>query len=526
MTAVEFLPVQETDNDQNDLQKGTAGDNYWGYATHNYFAPDRRYSSDITAGGPTREFKAMVKAFHGAGLKVYIDVVYNHTGEGGLYRDAGGRTELTDTANLLSWRGLDNPTYSELTDDHLHYFDNTGVGGNFNTANKVVCDQIIDSLRYWKESMGVDGFRFDLAPVLGNDCQQGCFRFDKFNPNNALNRVFNELPVRAPNGGPGADVIAEPWALGDGTFQLGGFPRGWAEWNGRFRDSLRRAQNQLGVADVAPAELSRRFAGSADLFQNNGRKPWNSVNLMVAHDGFTLRDLYQFDRKNNNQPWPLGPSDGGSDDNISWAQGGDKALQRQAARNGLAFMMLSAGVPMITGGDEMYRTQHGNNNPYDLDSEGTWLDWKDLDANKNFVGFSRRLIHFRRDHPALRPAEYFAGVDHNGNGLKDVTWYRDNAAEADGNYLDNPNNHFLGYRIDGTEFSDDAASIYVGYNGWSGDVNINLPANSSGKKWFRVGDTASWMEKDGNTRDPGHEDPLPDLKYDVKGRSIVILIER
>ena len=186
----------------------------------------------------------MAKAFHDAGIKVYIDVVYNHTGEGGLYRDPSGRFELTDTTNLLSWHGLDNASYNELTDDKAHYYDNTGVGGNFNTANKVVRDQIIDSLRYWCGSLGVDGFRFDLAPVLGNACTQGCFRFDKLDPNNILNRVFNELPVRPAGGGPGADVIAEPWALGDGTFQLGDFPAGWAEWNGRFRDSLRRAPEQ------------------------------------------------------------------------------------------------------------------------------------------------------------------------------------------------------------------------------------------------------------------------------------------
>lgn len=527
VTAVEFLPVQETDNDQNDfLAPRTDGANYWGYLTHNYFAPDRRFSSDKSPGGPTREFKAMAKAFHDAGIKVYIDVVYNHTGEGGLYRDTSGRFELTDKTNLLSWHGLDNASYNELTDDKAHYYDNTGVGGNFNTANKVVRDQIIDSLRYWCESLGVDGFRFDLAPVLGNACTQGCFRFDKLDPNNTLNRVFNELPVRPAGGGPGADVIAEPWALGDGTFQLGDFPRGWAEWNGRFRDSLRRAQNKLGVENVTPAELSKRFSGSSDLYQDDGRKPWHSVNFMVAHDGFTLRDLYSFNSKVNDQPWPFGPSDGGSDDNLSWDQGGDASLQRQAARNGLAFLMLSAGVPMITGGDEMYRTQQGNNNPYNLDSPGIWLNWGDLLTNKNLHDFTRRIIHFRRDHPALRPAEFFVGVDRNNNGLKDLTWYRDNGQEPDGDYFDNPNNHFLAYRIDGTEFGDGVGSIYVGYNGWSGDVNVTLPANAPDKTWHRVGDTAAWMEGDGNFKDPGSEDPLPNSPYDMKGRSVLLLIEK
>ena len=247
---------------------------------------------------------------------------------------------------------------------------------------------------------------------------------------------------------------------------------------------------------------------------------------MVAHDGFTLRDLYSFNSKVNDQPWPFGPSDGGSDDNLSWDQGGDASLQRQAARNGLAFLMLSAGVPMITGGDEMYRTQKGNNNPYNLDSPGIWLNWGDLSTNNNLHDFTRRLIHFRRDHPALRPAEFFVGVDRNNNGLKDLTWYRDNGQEPDGDYFGNSNNHFLAYRIDGTEFGDGVGSIYVGYNGWSGDVNVTLPANAPDKTWHRVGDTAAWLEGDGNFKDPGSEDPLPNSPYDMKGRSVLLLIEK
>ena len=424
VTAVEFLPVQETPNDQNDLNpNGTQGDNYWGYMTFNYFAPDRRYARDQSPGGPTREFQAMVKAFHDQDLKVYIDVVYNHTGEGGIYRDHN--QDLPSVANIFSWRGLDDPTYYELSGDARFYYDNTGVGGNFNTADPVVRDLILDSLRYWSQALGVDGFRFDLAPVLGNSVARNGFNFDKFASDNPLNRAVTQLPAR-PAGGraQGVDLIAEPWALGDGTYQLGNFPSGWAEWNGKYRDSLRTSQNKLGVAPVTPAELARRFAGSNDLFQDDGRKPWNSVNMMAAHDGFTLRDLYSYNTKKNDQPFPFGPSDGGTDDNISWDQGGNQALQRQAARNGLAFLMLSAGVPMVTGGDEMYRTQFGNNNPYNLDSVKVYLNWTDAKTNARFVDFARRLIPFRRQHPALRPAEYFTGRDNNGNGLKDLTWYR------------------------------------------------------------------------------------------------------
>jgi glycogen operon protein len=526
ITAVEFLPVQETPNDQNDMQAGTQGDNYWGYATLAFFAPDRRYARDRTPGGPTRELKAMVKAFHDAGIKVYIDVVYNHTGEGGIYRD--GNRDLPDTANVLSWRGLDNPAYYELSADARFYYDNTGVGGNSNTAEKVDRDLILDSLGYWSKVLGVDGFRFDLAPVLGNADTRNGFDFEKLPADNPLNRAANELPSRLKTAvtGPGVELIAEPWALGAGTYQVGNFPTGWAEWNDHFRDSFRKAQNKLGVVPVAPAELARRFAGSDDLFRDDGRKPWHSVNFMVAHDGFTLRDLYAYNAKNNDQPFPFGPSDGGSDDNNSWDQGGDAAQQQQQARNGLAFLMLSAGTPMITGGDEMYRTQFGNNNAYNLDTGKNWLNWGDLPSHAHFHDYARRLIGFRAAHAALRPAEYFNGTDGNGNGLKDLTWYRDDGTEPGADYFNNPDNHFLAYRFDGTEAGDGSASILVAYNGWKDVVTITLPPNLPGKAWHRVSDTAAWMEPDGNFRDPGQEDRLIGRTYDMKGRSVLLLVEK
>jgi isoamylase len=272
ITAVEFLPLQESQNETNDLVDSTAGDNYWGYDPENYFAPDRHYAADQSPGGPTREFKSMVKAFHDQGLKIYVDMVYNHTAEGDA--DSQG-----DIGRLLSWRGLDNATYYELTPDHHHYWNNNGVGANVNTANQVVRQEIMDALAYWKDTLGVDGFRFDLAPVLGNTFIEGGFRFDKLNPDNVLNRAVRELPVRPAGGGAGVDLIAEPWGIGDGTFQQGGFPSGWAEWNSFFRDSFRASQNKLGVAKTLLSELTTRFAGSEDLFQDNGRKPWHSVNF-------------------------------------------------------------------------------------------------------------------------------------------------------------------------------------------------------------------------------------------------------
>ena len=308
VTAVEFLPVQETQNDANDVTpNSTAGVNYWGYMTLDYFAPDRRYASDRSPGGPTREFKAMVRAFHDAGMKVFINVVYNHTGEGGAWNPAD-----TTTYNLYSFRGLDNPTYYSLTADLQFSWDNTGVGGNFNTYNPIAQNLIVDSLAYWRDTMGIDGFRFDLASVLGNICQSGCFNFDKLDPNTALNRIVRELPPRPAAGGDGVDLIAEPWAIGGNSFQVGGFPAGWSEWNGLYRDTLREAQNEQGVVPVSVATLATRFSGSSDLYQNNGRLPWNSVNFMVAHDGFTLKDLYSCNSPNNGQAWPFGPSDGGT----------------------------------------------------------------------------------------------------------------------------------------------------------------------------------------------------------------------
>lgn len=519
VTAIELLPVQETTNDANDVIVSTTDDNYWGYMTLNYFAPDRRYAMDKTAGGPTREFISMVKAFHDQNMKVYIDVVYNHTAEGGVGNASGSQ------AQLLSFRGLDNASYYELGNDAAFYYDNTGIGANFNTTSTMAVDLIIDSLAWWKDGLGVDGFRFDLASVLGNSCNRGCYNFDKLNTANALNRAVTQLPARPAGGGAGADLIGEPWAIGAGTYRVGDFPSGWAEWNGIYRDTFRKDQNQLGVENVTPGQLATRFAGSSDLYADDGRKPWHSVNFLVAHDGFTNRDLYAYNSKNNLQPWPYGPSDGGEDSNHSWDQGGNATLQRQAARNALALLAFSSGVPMITGGDEMYRTQYGNNNAYNLDSDKNWLNWSDATTNANFLNFTRRLFNFRLAHPALRPANFFTGAV-GPSGLKDIQWLTDTGAEASGAYMDNVNNHFLAFRIDGAPAGDSAASIYVAYNGWSGVVTATLPAPRPGKAWYRVGDTAPWMESAGNFVEPGSETFLGGSTYDLAGRSILMLIEK
>jgi isoamylase len=501
VTAVEFLPVQETQNDTNDVDpSGTSGDNYWGYMTLNYFAPDRRYSSDVSAGGPTREFKQMVQAFHAVGIAVYIDVVYNHTGEGGAW-SASDPT----TYNVLSFRGLDNPTYYSLTSDMQSSWDNTGVGGNYNTRNAKAQDLIVHSLLYWKDTLGVDGFRFDLASVLGNTCEHGCFNYDKLSSGTALNRIWSDLSPRPAGGGAGTDLIAEPWAIGGNSYQVGNFPSGWAEWNGIYRDVIRKDQNKMGVDAVTPGDLATRIAGSSDLYQDDGRKPFHSINFLVAHDGFTLKDLYTYNSKNNLQPWPYGPSDGGEDNNHSWDQGGTAAEQRRAARTGAALQMLSAGPPMITGGDEFLRTQFGNNNAYNLDSSANWLNWSLSADQTTFQTFIQRLIAFRMTHRALRPANFYSASDTNGNVMEQMRWFKPDGNVADAAYMSNANNHALAWRIDGSEFGDSASAIYVAYNGWSGAVTFTLPWPGNGKSWYRVMDTSPWNEGPNTIVAPGSE---------------------
>ncbi len=514
VTAVEFLPVQETQNDANDnTPNSTAGQNYWGYMTLNYFAPDRRYASNKAAGGPTSEFQAMVKAFHNQGIKVYIDVVYNHTAEGGAWN-----TNDPSIYTLYSWRGLDNPTYYELTSDMQYSYDNTGVGGNYNTYNAIAQNLIIDSLAYWRDTMGADGFRFDLASVLGNTCTVGCFNFSSIDSNTAINRIPRELPPRPASGGSGVDLYAEPWAIGGNSYQLGGFPAGWSEWNGSYRDTMRQAQNDLGVATITTGQLATRFAGSSDLF--GSRQPWNSTNIMVVHDGFTLNDLYSCNAPNNNQTWPYGPSDGGSTTNYSWDQGGGVADQRAAARVGFAFLMLSAGTPLMMGGDEHLRSLHCNNNAYDVDSVANWLNYSWTADQNNFDAFVQSMIAFRKAHAALRPLNFYSSAQ--------LAWWTPAGTTPDANYFNSGTNHAIAYQLNGSVMSDSYSSIFVAYNGWSGDVIFTLPAPGNGLNWYRVTDTCSWAEGPTQVRTPGAEDLIggQGSVYGVCGRGLLLLVAK
>lgn len=500
VTAVELLPIQETHNDRNDVDpQSTNGDNYWGYSTLAYFAPDRRYACDRSPGGPTREVAEMVRAFHAQGLKVFMDVVYNHTAEGG-----GG--------SLYSLRGVDNAGYYQLDRAGTGFTNSNGVGADLAGDKPLVASLVLDSLHYWHAALGIDGFRFDLAPILGNKCGAGCFTFDR---HGLPERIATELawPVA---GGPGVDLIAEPWGVAQGTYQVGNFPAGWSEWNDRFRDTIRADQNQRGIVPITPGGLAARIYGSSDLFRHDGRAPAATINYLVSHDGLTLRDLYACNGANNHQAWPYGPSDGGTADNRAWDHGADPAAQRQAARTGLALLALSQGVPMITGGDEQLRSQRCNNNPYNLDSPATWLDWSD--PAPAFRTFAQRLFQFRRAHPALRAQDWVDPAR--------ISWRDATGTTASGGYLDDASRPVLGWRLDGAALGDPDAALYTIYNRGAQTAVLTLPPPPPGLAWYRVADTSAGLEAEGNFAAVGGEARMQQARYDLGPRTLALFVAR
>lgn len=545
VTAVELLPIHETQNDGNDADPGsTTGKNYWGYMTLGFFAPDRRFSADTSFDGPVREFKSMVKKLHEAGIEVWLDVVYNHTGEGGAW-PAG-----TDTANIQSFRGVDNQMFYELTSDGKSFWDNTGCGSNMRTAHPATGKFIVDSLRYWTEVMQVDGFRFDLASVLGNSIDRHGYSFQKVG--GLLDRIVKDLGARNDGTGP-VKLISEPWAIGDGTYQVGGFPWGWAEWNGKFRDSLRRFLK----GEATAGDLVEKMNGSYGLYGDDGRLPLHSVNFLTAHDGLTLFDLVSYNVNSkqerdrlNNQPWPNGPSDGGEEHNNSWncaIEGASPeqtaALRRQQARNAFTLLMLSNGTPMILGGDERLRTQQGNNNAYNLDNEANWLDWESTDRVNAIDGvtitgaqvdafeqFSSQVVHLRQSFPGFHKAGWWApDKDQDGDGAPGVAWL-----SASGQKLDGAAKSFQG-RIDGAQSEvamiDGEFAAYplkdhdllIMVNGHHLDVTFAVPAAPAGKTWRRVIDTATWAESHGNFWPAKKREPIAG-DYGAKARSVVVLL--
>lgn len=408
ITAVELMPIHYFLSRPGYLvDKGLS--NYWGYDSINYLAPHSGYSASKTPGEEVNEFKEMVKALHRAGIEVILDVVYNHTGEG---------NHLGPT---LSLRGIDNATYYRLVeDDQRYYFDFTGCGNSLNMRHAQVLKLIMDSLRYWVTEMHVDGFRFDLASALAREL----YAVDSLA---AFFDIIHQDPVLAD-----VKLIAEPWDLGDGGYQVGNFPVLWSEWNGRYRDEMRDfwrgEEGKLG-------EFAYRFTGSPDLYAINGRRPNASINFLTAHDGFTLNDLVSYNEKHN-QANEEDNQDGESH-NRSWNCGAEgetddlevKQLREQQRRNFLVTLMLSQGIPMLLSGDEMGRSQQGNNNAYCQDNEISWLDWDLQNGNAELLDFTRELIFFRQQHPVFRRRRWFQGRAIYGSGVSDIAWFNPDGTE-------------------------------------------------------------------------------------------------
>ena len=475
VTAVELMPVHHSIAEASLIARGL--NNYWGYSTVGFFAPDSRFSSRGSAGQQVGEFKDMVKRLHGAGIEVILDVVYNHTAEG---------NHLGPT---LCFRGIDNLSYYRLRpDDRRYYADFTGCGNTLNVVYPAVLRLIMDSLRYWVLEMHVDGFRFDLATTLA----RGSEHFDRFG--NFLSAVGQD-PVLSR-----VKLIAEPWDLGEGGFRLGGFPPGWSEWNGRFRDCVR---DYWRGADETLAEFASRFTGSSDLFEGSGREPYASINFVTAHDGFTLRDLVSYNDKHNEANGE--ENHDGESNNRSWNCGVEGpsddlevvALRARQVRNLLVSLLLSQGVPMILAGDEIGRTQRGNNNAYCQDNELSWLDWNAADSA--LLEYTRSLVALRKKHRLFRRKSWFRGHPMRAGGPKDIEWFKPDGTEMSAEDWNVGFAKSLGVYLNGRSIPDLDAdgrrvlddTFYVIFNAHYEPLDFVIPDLDWGKSWQRILDTAT-----------------------------------
>jgi isoamylase len=501
VTAVELLPIHTLVDDKRLVTHGLR--NYWGYNSIGFHAPDPRYSATGTLG----EFKTMVKTFHSAGIEVILDVVYNHTGEG---------NHLGPT---LSFRGIDNSIYYRLQDQARFYADYTGTGNTLNTLHPAVLRLIFDSLRYWVADMHVDGFRFDLASTLARETHA-------VDPFGSFLDIARQDPVLSR-----VKLIAEPWDLGEGGYQLGAFPPGWAEWNGRYRDAVRAYWKG---DDGLVGELASRLSGSSDLFAHSGRGPTSSINFVTSHDGFTLRDLVSYNDKHNeaNQE---GNRDGESH-NLSWNCGVEGptdepdivALRARQMRNFIATLFFSQGIPMFLAGDEMGRTQHGNNNAYCQDNETSWIDWELDDADRALLEFTTRVVALRNRHPLFRRRTFFRGrarVDGDG---PDIVWLNPDGHEMTGAEWTQSFAHGLGAHLSGRGLSERDAwgqpieddDVLLLLNAHHDAVPFRLPPDGDGPKWTAVVDTAY---DDGNPAEALFE---AGGEYPLQGRSLALLTRR
>jgi glycogen operon protein len=504
VNAVELLPIHERRIEDSLANKGLT--NYWGYDTLGFFAPESSYRTGQNPGDEVSEFKTLVRALHRAGIEVILDVVYNHTSEG---------SELGPT---LSLRGIDNPTYYALTgpahEPGRYYMNWTGCGNSLNTSDPHVIRFVMDSLRYWVEVMHVDGFRFDLASVLGRE--GGAFKgaaafFDVVSQDPVMSRV---------------KLIAEPWDLG--AYEVGNFPVDWSEWNGRFRDTLRKYEK--GDAGKL-ADLAYRLSGSSDLYGHGGRSAYNSVNFVTCHDGFTLWDLVSYSGKHNHANGE--DNRDGADDNASWNSGAEGVtddaavlrLRKQRAKNFLCHLLFSAGTPMLLGGDEILRTQGGNNNAYCQDNETSWLDWGLLEKNRGFFEFVRKAIAFTRRFPVFQRRSFFSGRDINRDDRPDIRWY---GHDLDEPRWGDPECRTLAYQLDGAEADIGAGDylIFVIFNADWKTQKIRLPPPGGTRRWVRVVDTSLDDGLDFLTEGADVETTNPHHHYVARERSTVVLLAR
>jgi len=500
ITAVELMPVHHFIIDRHLVENNLT--NYWGYNSIGFFAPDVRYSSSGTLGQQVTEFKEMVKALHTAGIEVILDVVYNHTGEG---------SEMGPT---VCFRGIDNASYYRLTDDKRYYMDYTGCGNTLNANLPSVLRLIMDSLRYWILEMHVDGFRFDLAATLARELHD----VDRLS---AFFDIIHQDPVISQ-----VKLIAEPWDIGEGGYQVGKFPAGWAEWNGKYRDCMR---DFWRGADSMLSEFAERFTGSSDLYKNDYRKPTASINFITAHDGFSLHDLVSYNEKHNeangennndgeshNRSWNCGVEGESDDPEVN-------KLRQQQKRNLLTTLFLSQGVPMLVAGDEISRTQNGNNNAYCQDNELSWLHWGKQD--KELLHFTRKLIHFYRKHPCFTRKRWFKGTPIKGIGLEDINWFRMDGTEMT---EENWNEDFaksLAVFLNGKalRMKDEKGkpvvddSFFILFNAAHHPLPFNLPPQKYGKSWMRTIDTATALV--GDSKDIYASGDV----IEIEGRSIVVL---
>jgi len=507
VNAIELLPVHEHHSEERLTALGLT--NYWGYNTVGFFAPDQRYAAGSAPGSAVFELKQMVKAFHAAGIEVILDVVYNHTGEGG------------ECGPTLCFRGIDNAVYYHLDrDDRRRYVDYSGCGNTLNLDEPAVLRMVMDSLRYWVEAMHVDGFRFDLASALGRErgrFDQICGFFMAAHQDPVISRV---------------KLIAEPWDIAGDSYQVGNFPLEWSEWNGRYRDCVRRFVK--GDPGTVP-ELATRLSGSADLYSDDGRTPYSSINFVTCHDGFTLLDLVSYAEKHNEANREENRDGNPNNDSCNWGIEGPtddadvQRLRQQAARNLLTVLMVSQGVPMILSGDEMLRSQGGNNNAYCQDNAAIWIDWTLLEKNRGFAEFCRKLIALRRSHPALRGRSFLSGADRNADGILDVQWF--DAALREPAWHD-PGLRHLAFRLQGCEQAIEAGAppcdstdLYVILNEEKEARAFALPRPSAGFAWYRAVDTS--LPPPDDAAEPGAEIRLdPQDTYYVNARSAVILVGR